>query len=128
MTFMAGIRIILVGCFLGLFSMTACGTAADKKGVAAECAADGDCQEQDQKCLTNFKGGYCGKADCKADSDCPSGALCITHTDKKNYCFRECKDKSECNANRSANPANCSANVILASGKKGKKACVPPAG
>ncbi|TNE44733.1 MAG: hypothetical protein EP343_29155 [Deltaproteobacteria bacterium] len=111
-----------------MFNMVACSNA-DTKGIAAECTANTDCKEEGQTCLTQFKGGYCGAADCKSDSDCPSLSSCVTHSDGKNYCFRNCTDKAECNANRTAaNEANCSANATLVSGSKNTKVCVPPAG
>ena len=108
----------------------ACGVQADKLGVGAECTKNEDCnQDNKQSCLTNFKGGYYGSADCTGDADCPTGSTCVTHTDSKNYCFRTCNDKTECNANRTAaNESNCSANITLVDGTKGTKACVPPAG
>ena len=76
---------------------------------------------------TMNKGGYCGLTGCKADGDCPESSKCVTHTDGKNYCFRSCADKAECNANRDAdNESNCSSNVTFADGSKSGKACVPP--
>lgn len=119
--------------FLGMFGLIvasfACGNAADKAGIGAECKQDSDCKEEGQKCLTKFKGGYCGSEGCTKDADCPTGALCVTHTDSTNYCFRACTDKAECNVNRqAANESNCSANITLVSGEKNKKACIPPSG
>lgn len=116
-----------------VFSLGACGddddgggTQADKLGVGAACAKNEDCTVEGQICLP-FKGGYCGIADCTADADCPQGSLCVAHTDGKNYCFRVCADKAECNYNRPVEvEANCSSNVTFVSGKKGSKACVPP--
>ncbi len=103
------------------------GTEADKQGIGASCTNNDDCFEQGQTCLS-FKGGYCGAEDCKDDMDCPSGSRCVSHTaPAKNFCFRVCGDKSECNRNRPADSeANCSANVVFSDGKKGGKACVPP--
>ena len=101
---------------------------ADTAGIAAECKADTDCKEEGQSCLTNFKGGYCGKADCQSDTDCPTLSSCV-QVGGKNYCFRHCTNKSECNVNRTAaNEANCAANVTLVGGKKNQKVCVPPTG
>ncbi len=103
------------------------GTEADELGVASQCGSNDDCHE-DQACLTQFKGGYCGIADCMVDDDCPEGSACVAHSDGVNYCFRICGDKSECNRNRDAdNEANCSANVTFTDGGGGK-ACVPPSG
>lgn len=102
------------------------GTQADKLGVGAACANTDDCSIEGQICLP-FKGGYCGIADCKANTDCPDGSLCVTHDDGKNYCFRVCIDKLDCNRNRPVDfEANCSSNITFVDGKKGSKACVPP--
>ena len=111
-------------------ALAACGGSdADKKGVGAECKAAADCEAIAKTCLTGFKGGYCGPKDCKANSDCPSGSACVTHTDGTNYCFLVSKDKTECNNNRSAgNEANCSSSAILVESTKGTKVCVPPSG
>jgi fructose-specific component phosphotransferase system IIB-like protein len=113
------------------------GNEADQLGVAAECAATSDCQEVvvagetvQLDCLPQFKGGYCAIQGCKSAVDCPDGSTCVAHDDGKNYCFRECTDKAECNANRSAdNEANCSSSFDYASAddeKSGSKACIPP--
>ncbi len=128
-------RQITVSVGLVLFGMlSACGsddddggTEADKQGIGASCNNNDDCFEQGQTCLS-FKGGYCGVEDCKDDSDCPSGSRCVAHTaPAKNYCFRVCADKIDCNRNRPADAeANCSANLVFADGKKGGKACIPP--
>ena len=104
------------------------GTAADNVGVGAECAVNDDCTEADQTCLTQFKGGYCGVADCQADSDCPSGSLCVTHDDGANYCFLECVEKTDCNRNRSVdNESNCVGSVTFVNADNKGKACEPPA-
>lgn len=116
---------ISVLCLVGLLA-GGCGDDADDLGVGAQCSGNPDCGDN-QQCLTQFKGGYCGLTGCKANTDCPEKSACITHTDGKNYCFRVCIDKAECNANRTGdNQANCSSNVTFASGKKEGKACVPP--
>lgn len=102
------------------------GTEADRRGVGAACGDSTDCKEAGQTCLP-FKGGYCGVADCTADVDCPSGSRCVAHTDGKNYCFRVCFDKFDCNRNRPAeHAANCSANITFVESGKSEKACVPP--
>lgn len=105
-------------------------TEADRLGVGAACSANADCQEA-QSCLTEFKGGYCGLADCVSDKDCPEPSACVTHDDGKNYCFRTCGTKDDCNANRSSdNEANCSSSVTFteADANKQTKACIPPSG
>ena len=106
----------------------ACGdddAEADELGVGAECAGDDDCGPE-QTCLS-FKGGYCGLEGCAANADCPQGSLCVAHDDGKNYCFRICLDKAECNRNRSAElEANCSSSIVFVEPQTGVKACVPP--
>jgi hypothetical protein len=113
-----------------LFAVLSCGddeVEADKLGVAAACATAEDCKVEGQTCLTQFKGGYCGIGDCVDSGDCPTGSSCVAHTDNKNYCFRDCVDKIDCNANRPADSeANCSSSITYASGDKEGKACVPP--
>lgn len=110
------------------------GTAADRAGVGAACSASVPCAQVPRgpdlvqlSCLSGFRGGYCGQADCGADADCPDGSACVLHTDGHDYCFRSCSDKTDCNRSRSAdNEANCSSNVdFVESGHVGK-ACVPP--
>ena len=124
-----------------LAAVAGCGgddsTEADRIGVGAECTVNpgGDppstCPvvEMDIQldCLTQFKGGYCGLEGCSGDVDCPDGSACVTHDDGKNYCFRVCTDKPECNRNRSAeNESNCSANITFVEEPQERKACVPP--
>ena len=106
---------------------------ADLLGVGAECARDTDCVTDsrdggfDGRCLTQFKGGYCGVQGCESHGDCPLGAACVAHEDGRNYCFRICRDKSECNVNRSPDSeSNCSSSVTYVEGDTGAKACVPP--
>lgn len=110
--------------------LVACGgdTQTDQNGVGAQCASDEQCVTAlHEICLTQFKGGYCGTGDCQHDADCPGGSACVTHTDGKNYCFRICSDKADCNRHRyPENAANCSANVIFVDGNGSFKACVPP--
>jgi hypothetical protein len=123
---------------LGVVVVVACGgdddgTEADRYGVGAECRVDDDClQSEDdsepvQRCLMQFKGGYCGVADCTGDDDCPSGSACVAHTDGDNYCFRICVDKGECNRNRGPEvESNCSSNITFVDDSNQGKACVPP--
>ena len=121
-------RLALFALFAGSLAISACGSDADDIGVGAQCTANDQCNQEDgdQTCLA-FKGGYCGLEGCTSASDCPSGSACVAHTDGKNYCFRICVDKPDCNANRDAeNEANCSSSVDFVSGANGRKACVPP--
>jgi len=106
-----------------------CGKDEDeaiKRGVGAECTTDTDCTEKGQRCLS-FKGGYCGIAGCKADSECPTGSACVAHDNGMNYCFLLCAEKVDCNVNRSvANESNCVGSITFVEGKKEAKACEPP--
>jgi len=110
------------------------GTAADRAGIAAECTSDEQCPEARRgdatitlKCIREFRGGYCGIADCQDNEDCPDGSRCVSHDDGTNYCFRDCTQKVECNRNRTPeNEANCSSNIDFVEAAQGIKACVPP--
>jgi hypothetical protein len=125
---------------LGIFAVQAgaCGgdddgnlTVADRYRVGAACRSDADCPQPDdgsftQKCLTEFTGGYCGLENCRSNDDCPPGSACAT-LDGNTYCFRQCTEKYECNANRSPDvEANCSANVSFVDRNTPGKPCVPP--
>ena len=110
------------------------GNEADRIGVAAECTTSADCPVivcdtepcPQLECLTQFTGGYCGLADCVDDADCVEGSACVRHDDGRNYCFRLCANKPECNLNRSVDvEANCSASVEFIE-PQDAKACVPP--
>lgn len=113
------------------------GNEADRIGIASECGNDDDCplvkiasEDVHLMCLTQFTAGYCAIEGCQRASDCPEGATCVAHDDGKEYCFRECSNKSECNANRSPDgEANCSANFDFkdpGDEVSGLKACIPP--
>jgi len=121
----------------GLLAACSGGNAADQIGVASICEVEEDCPEvtidgvlTQLECITDFSGGYCSIADCDSAADCPDGATCVLHTDGVKYCFRECAEKSECNANRPADDeANCSSNFDYADAadeESGLKACIPP--
>jgi hypothetical protein len=144
--------VLVLSMSAGAFSFVGCGgddetegpTDADDLGVAAACEVDDDCPEVEfvggggaggagdglvqLSCLTQFTDGYCAIPDCESDLDCPDGSTCVAHDDGSNYCFRECTDKAECNANREgAAEANCSANFDYAdpADDEGQKACIP---
>lgn len=110
----------------------ACG-GANKLGVGAACKADTDCGSN-QRCLTQFKGGYCGLSGCAANADCPSGSSCVREsvttdggTTTQTFCFLICATKPDCNSNRTVdNEANCSSSAVFVDG--GSKACIPPSG
>ena len=106
-------------------------TEADRIGVGAECTDSAECESADEEvelvCLTQFTGGYCGLEGCMGDDECPEGSACVAHDDGKNYCFRICQDKPECNRNRTPeNESNCSANIDFVDDPQDRKACVPP--
>jgi hypothetical protein len=104
-------------------------TEAIARGVGAACSDDADCDEEGQRCLTEFGGGYCGIADCTADADCPSGSACVTDDDfgGRNFCFLICVDKPECNVHRPVETeANCVSSLDFVDGTVGRKACRPP--
>ena len=118
----------LIGVLLGLSACSDSNEAATR-GVGAACVNSDECSEEGQRCLTQFKGGYCGISDCTADLDCPEGSRCVTHSDSTNYCFLICKEKFECNEHRSLEQeSNCSSNITFVEGKQTDKACVPPSG
>ncbi|MCB9618191.1 MAG: hypothetical protein H6724_01925 [Sandaracinus sp.] len=113
------------------------GSDADRVGIAASCVVDEDCRRFESadggvvqlRCLTQFSGGYCGLPDCVSSLDCPASSICVAHDDGRNYCFRVCADKPECNVNRPADvEANCSSSFDWAtpSDDGGEKACIPP--
>ena len=109
-------------------------TEADRLGVGAECDESAECDSADEDltldCLAEFTGGYCGLEGCAGDEDCPEGSACVTQVEgaeAANYCFRVCRDKPECNENRTeANESNCSSNVVFVDDRSERKACVPP--
>lgn len=112
-----------------ILGLAGCGDddGAVRRGIGAECTLDTDCQEMGQRCLTQFRGGYCGAAMCMHDTDCPSGSACVTEDDGMNYCFLVCADKPECNVNRTlANESNCVSSLPLVDGTMGRKVCRPP--
>lgn len=117
-------------CVLGIAVICGCGsggTEAIRRGVGAECQRDSDCTETGQRCLTDFKGGYCGISPCTHDTNCPQGSACVTEDNGANYCFLVCVDKTECNSNRSvANESSCNSSLTFADGTMGRKVCRPP--
>lgn len=123
-------RLLIIAGALALLA-SACGEDADSLGVGAQCAVSDDCLQDEgnitQECLPQFKGGYCGVVDCTGNADCPENSACVAHDDGRNYCFRTCVDKAECNENRDAdNESNCSSSIDFTDGDMGFKACVPP--
>jgi hypothetical protein len=112
-------------------ALAACGEEnANDQLIGAQCATAADCDDGDDDtppltCLTEFGGGYCGRAGCTQDADCPEGALCAV-LEAANYCFLVCTDKADCNQHRDvAHEANCSSSVDPISGGEAKL-CIPP--
>ncbi len=106
-------------------------TEADRAGVGAQCTDSQECESTDEDfelvCLTQFTGGYCGLEPCAGDIDCPEGSACVTHDDGKNYCFRVCVDKPDCNRNRDEeNWSNCVGSITFVDDRNDRKACEPP--
>lgn len=101
-------------------------------GVAAECTETAECESADPEieldCLTQFKGGYCGIEGCMGNIDCPDGSVCVTSDDDgKNYCFRVCRDKPDCDLRRSVdNESNCVGSISFVDPRNDRKACEPP--
>ena len=123
-------RLSRLACSLLLFlSLAGCSDDANDRGVGAQCVMDTECTEEGQRCLTQFKGGYCGLSGCGGDVDCPDGSACITEDDGTRYCFLTCADKSDCNDNRSLeNEASCVSSLPFVDGANGRKVCRPSLG
>jgi len=107
-------------------------TEADSLGVGAECTESAKCESPDEnimlECITQFAGGYCGLEGCEEDAHCPEGSACVTADDGKNYCYRLCQNKDDCNRNRPQNPASCvgSGTINFVDQGTERKACEPP--
>lgn len=104
------------------------GNEALRSGVGDACMSSDDCMFNDQECLTEFKGGYCGRSDCQSDLDCPQGSACVTEQGV-NYCFLLCVDKPDCNWRRAPeDESNCSGSAEFVDDTLNRKACIPPSG
>ena len=115
-------RALVIMCFV----LGGCDDSAIKLGVGSECTKDSECKEG-QHCLTDFKGGYCGIANCMHDTNCPAGSACVTADNGTNYCFLVCADKPECNVHRTAdNESSCVSSLTFVDGTMGRKTCRPP--
>jgi hypothetical protein len=112
-----------------LVFLCACSSESEaiRRGVGSECAVNSDCTESGQRCLTQFKGGYCGVSACTHDTDCPAGSACVTEDDGVNYCFLICTDKPQCNPHRTVdNESSCVSSLTFVDGTMGRKVCRPP--
>jgi len=110
-------------------------TAADRIGVGAQCDEAAECESTDEnitlECLTQLTGGSCGHEGCEGDAVSPEGSACVTNDNGTNYCYRLCKEKLDCNQNRSLeNEANCvgSGTINFVEDDTNRKACEPPSG
>ncbi|MBW1809222.1 MAG: hypothetical protein JRJ19_10040 [Deltaproteobacteria bacterium] len=132
-------RKILITCLLLVLSgvmavLVNCGSSneANQQKIGAECTKLEDCDDDNPEtealeCILDFKGGYCGRKDCVASTDCPEGSLCADY-EAGLYCFLVCTDKVQCNQNRTLdNESNCSSNIDPVEGGE-DKLCIPPAG
>jgi hypothetical protein len=112
------------------------GSEAVRRGIGAECTANADCTEAGQACLTQFKGGMCGIADCATSAECPGGSVCVADPDlARTFCLLVCDIKDDCNVHRTLdNEASCNStlNEIAVDGGtdggSGPKVCRPPNG
>lgn len=94
-------------------------------GVGAACVTVGDCTGG-LECVATLAGGYCGKAGCTANADCPNGSLCVKNGDGKNYCFRSCQGATDCTFCRGYNdPVTCTTMVTFAEAGTAGSVCVP---
>ena len=124
---MGRILCVLVVVVCGVFGCGGGTSEAIRRGVGAECNANLVCEEADQVCLTEFKGGYCGRSACLHDVDCPQGSACVTDDGQVNYCFLICVDKPECNVHRTLdNESSCTSSLTFVDGTMGRKVCRPP--
>ena len=120
-------RIVCAAVVVLLLCSCGGGSEAIRRGVGAECNADLKCSETGQTCLTEFKGGYCGVANCMHDTDCPAGSACVTADNQTNYCFLICVDKPDCNPHRAVdNESNCTSSLDFVDGTMARKVCNPP--
>jgi hypothetical protein len=118
----------------------ACGDGEDdasdneavRRGVGAACTSSSECTEEGQVCLTQFKGGMCGIADCTSSSECPTGSVCVADPDlAQNFCLLVCDMRTDCNVHRPVDDeANCSSTLNAIdepdAGPNDPKVCRPP--
>jgi len=124
-------RVVVV--LLVSFGAAGCdnGNSAVERGIGAACADNSECQEAGQACLTEFRGGMCGIADCTSSSQCPSGSVCVADPDfSRNFCLLVCQVKADCNVHRPVEvEANCSSTlnqIDVPDGGTDPKVCRPP--
>jgi hypothetical protein len=94
-------------------------------GVGESCGVDSECAAG-LVCLTEFKGGYCGKPDCQANADCPGGSLCVKNG-SKSYCAATCAAPADCAGCRAADVvATCKSDAAFVEAGTTGSVCVPP--
>ncbi|MDH5671314.1 MAG: hypothetical protein OEZ06_04145 [Myxococcales bacterium] len=92
-------------------------------GVGAHCWDDADC-DPDLECLTDYHGGYCGRADCTGNADCPQNSVCAD-LGNRNVCVKTCTDGWECTFCRHRDAwVDCRNDVELVEAS-GVSVCVP---
>ncbi len=93
--------------------------------VGAACRIDDDC-EGDLECIDTFLGGYCGKANCTGDADCPNGSLCAKVDGGSPTCLRKCDTDSDCSFCRPWDSrTTCSDDVTFVDDGTSGTVCVP---
>lgn len=93
-------------------------------GVGADCSTSADCNNLD--CITDFRGGYCGRRDCTSNGDCPGDSSCVAAADGHNYCFKNCGTNSDCSFCRHDGVfATCSTSVDFVDAGASAAVCVP---
>ena len=106
------------------------GAANRKVCVPGDCEVGADCVETsdctgDLTCVTDFKGGYCTQTGCAADSECPTGSVCVDNGGDENICLRTCNAASDCSFCRAAGfHAACESEVATVEGNT-EAVCVP---
>ena len=97
-------------------------------GVGAACTGNDDC-DPDLECLTTFGGGYCGKANCESNADCPQQSLCVQHPDGDGFCLLPCSSDVDCSFCRpldnDAAYTFCTDDVTFVEAASTGQVCVP---
>lgn len=84
---------------LALASVAGCSDTnnnVQRLSIGSPCATSGQCGTGKFFCDTSHANGYC-KADCKSDSDCPSGSVCAgAGMLSPGGCHKKCASVAEC--------------------------------
>ncbi|HEX2879439.1 MAG TPA: hypothetical protein VHO25_07870 [Polyangiaceae bacterium] len=93
-------------------------------GVGADCSSDTDCNGLE--CISDFRGGYCGRRDCTSNDDCPGDTSCVVAADGHNYCLKNCGADSDCSFCRHDGVfASCSTDVDFIDAGMSTAVCLP---